>query len=231
MRRYTAVWFLMVGLSVAVGCDKPEAPAVDPADAPAEQPTKPEVVPPLELLPDEQDGPSKPEPSDPEQTEPEQSEAPEPASVIEVDPTIVNAVHATAGRSAFPERDEALEEPIATKRLSDEDPFGAAIDEADIPDIVPWDQAKKYIGYEITVEGKIVNVGQTRDASVNFLNFHKDWRGKFYMVVFDDLAKTLPRSVEQTFRDKTLRVTGVVENHRGRPQIRILSMDQVQFVD
>jgi len=49
-------------------------------------------------------------------------------------------------------------------------------------------------------------------------------------VVFDDLAKTLDKRVDATFRGKTLRVTGEVDNHRGRPQIKILSMDQVQFV-
>jgi DNA/RNA endonuclease YhcR with UshA esterase domain len=75
-----------------------------------------------------------------------------------------------------------------------------------------------------------VDIGRTSDGKVNFLNFHKEWRGKFYMVIFSDLAKKLPKSVEQTFLNKTVRVKGKVEEHRGRPQIKILSMDQVKFV-
>lgn len=225
MRRNTLVWVLMAGLFVAVGCDKPDTSAAPSKEAPDETPNTPEVVPPLELLPEEQN-----KPGETESNEPEQSGAPKPVSVIEIDATVINAVHQRAGRSAFPERGESFEQPIASKKLSDEDQFGRAIDESDIPDIVPWDQAKKYVGYEITVEGKIVDVGSVNEGSVNFLNFHKDWRGKFYMVVFKDLAEALPRSVEETFQDKTVRVTGVVENHRGRPQIKILSMDQVEFV-
>lgn len=143
---------------------------------------------------------------------------------------LTNAVHPIAGRSAFPEHDEDLQQPIPAKKLSELDPFVEAIDPDKIPEIVPWEEAKKYVGYEITVEGKIVDIGRTSDGKVNFLNFHKEWRGKFYMVIFSDLAKKLPKSVEQTFLNKTVRVKGKVEEHRGRPQIKILSMDQVKFV-
>ncbi len=142
-----------------------------------------------------------------------------------------SAAHRIAGRSAFPALDEEVTQLIPAKRLSDEDPFAEPVEPTDIPDLVPWTDAKRYVGYEITVEGTIVDVGQSRDGSVNFLNFHRDWRGKFYMVVFDDLAKTLPKSVDATFRGKKLHVTGEVEEHRGRPQIRILAMDQVKFVE
>ena len=145
--------------------------------------------------------------------------------------TAANAAHPVAGRSAFPEADETLSAPIPAVRLSDLDPFTSAIDPADIPDVVAWDQALKYVGYDITVEGTIVNVGRSRDGEIHFLNFHQDWRGKFYMVVFEDLAKTLDQPVEDVFKGKRLRVKGKVEAHRGRPQIKILSMDQVEFAE
>lgn len=135
-----------------------------------------------------------------------------------------------AGRSAFPEVGESIDRPMPAIRLSDESQFYEPIDPASIPDVVPWEQAKRYVGYEITVAGTIVDTGQSRDGKVHFLNFHHDWRSKFYMVIFDDLAKTLDQSVDETFRGKTLRVTGEVDTHRGRPQIKILSMDQVIFV-
>lgn len=141
-----------------------------------------------------------------------------------------NARHAIAKRSAFPEADEKVTKMIEAKRLSDIDPFNPPIDPKDIPAIVPWQQAGQYLGYEITVEGRVVDLGQSRNGSVNFINFHRDWRGKFYMVMFDDLAKTLEGGVEKTFKGKLVRVKGIVEDHRGRPQIKIGSMDQVTFV-
>lgn len=142
-----------------------------------------------------------------------------------------SAKHDIAGRSAFPAVGETLDKPIAYKRLSNEEQFAPAIDPADIPAVVPWDQASRYVGYEITVEGRIVSVGRSNDGQVHFLNFHQDWRGKFYMVLFDDLAGTLNQPVEQTFKGRLIRVRGKVETYRGRPQVRILSMGQVRFID
>lgn len=142
-----------------------------------------------------------------------------------------NVPHPIAGRSPFPEAGESFTEPIPADRLSDLSQFRKPIDPADIPDIVPWDRASQYVGYDITVQGPIVGVGQSRDGKVNFLNFHQDWRGKFYMVIFDDLAKTLDDSVEALFKGKTVRVKGKVETHSGKPQMKITSMDQVEFVD
>ena len=137
--------------------------------------------------------------------------------------------HDSAGRSPFPQPGETIDTLIAPKRLTDADPFANPIDPADIPAVVPWDQAARYVGHQITVEGTIVRVGKS--GKTNFLNFAQDYRGKFYMVIFDDLAATLDADVESTFKNKTLRVRGLVEPHRGVPQIKIESMDQVQFID
>jgi len=134
-------------------------------------------------------------------------------------------------RSPFPEAGERLTRHVSFTRLAEHDAFENPIDPEDIPEVVPWEEAGQYVGHTITVEGRIVNIGQTRDASVFFLNFHAEWRGKFYMVVFDDLAETLEGGVEGTFLNKLVRVEGLVEDHRGRPQIKIESMDQVEFVE
>jgi hypothetical protein len=141
-----------------------------------------------------------------------------------------SAKHDIAGRSAFPAVDETLDKPIAYKRLSDIEQFALPIDPADIPAVVEWQDASKYVGYDITVQGMIVNIGQSRDGKVNFLNFDEDWRGKFYMVIFDDLAETLDKSIATLFEGKVVRVKGKVETHRGNPQLKITSMDQVEFV-
>lgn len=213
MRRIVMMWLVMGGLLLQVGCPGKDEPADEPTDKKTQDPAPPEVVSPLELLPDDQDEPTG-----------------ETAPAVEIDASTPNAVHPIAKRSAFPEAGETLAQPIPAKKFSEANQFAEPIDPSTIPDVVPWTEAKKYVGHEITVEGQIVDIGQSRDKKVNFLNFHKEWRGKFYMVVFDDLAKTLDKSVEATFRGKTLRVKGMVEDHRGRPQIKILSMDQVEFV-
>lgn len=237
--RQLLMMVLIGGLLVLVGCgDKPELEVqADAESRSADAPSDPQVVSPLEMLPKQETA----EPQNAGNDEQVQRKRPD-APVAEIDEELaaeidalvnadaVNAIHKIAGRSAFPNQGEVITEPIPAKKLSDNNPFSEAIDEANIPDVVPWNEAAKYVGYEITVEGKIVDIGQSRDGKTNFLNFHKDWRGKFYMVVFDDLVKTLPKSVDATFRGKTLRVKGIVDEHRGRPQIKILSMDQVEVV-
>ena len=210
MRRVATISMVLLGMLVLAGCPGKDEPAENPAGEPAADPVEPEVVSPLEMLPNEDDDAA--------------------GASADWQASTRNAVHPIAGRSAFPEADESVTQLIPAKKLSEEDQFASPIDASDIPDIVPWEEAHKYVGHEITVEGKIVDIGQSRDGKVNFLNFHKEWRGKFYMVLFDDLAKTLPESVAATFKGKTLRVKGEVEDHRGRPQIKILSMDQVEFV-
>ncbi len=209
MRRIVMLSMVMGGWLALVGCGGSDEPSVEVEGPTIDAPAEPEEVSPLELLPDEKSAPEV---------------------VVEIDPPADNAAHRIAGRSAFPEADEAVTALIPFKTLSEVNQFAEPIDPSTIPDIVPWTEAKKYVGYGITVEGKIVDIGQSRDGKVNFLNFDKDWRDKFYMVIFDDLAKSLPNSIEQTFNGKTLRVNGMVEDHRGRPQIKILSMNQVQFV-
>lgn len=213
MRRVATRWILIGGLLVMAGCPGKDQPGDGPAAEDTQTQSPPEQVSPLEMLPKERDKP-----------------ADEAASAAPIQAPVKNAVHQIAGRSAFPEAGESVTQLIPAKKLSEIDQFLEPIDESAIPNVVPWTEAKRYIDYEITVEGTIVDIGQSSDGKVNFLNFDKDWRDKFYMVVFDDLAKTLPNSVADTFRGKTVRVKGMVEDHRGRPQIKILSMDQVQFV-
>ena len=153
--------------------------------------------------------------------------AAEPATLI-TEPAVY-WVERHAQRSPFPTPGETINDPIAPTRLTDANPFAPAVDPADIPAIVPWTQAAQYVGHTITVQGVIVRVGKS--GKTNFLNFAQDYRGKFYMVLFDDLATTLPDSVQDTFEGKTLRVHGLVEDHRGTPQLKITSMDQVEFVE
>ncbi|MEM9345552.1 MAG: hypothetical protein AAGB26_02930 [Planctomycetota bacterium] len=241
MRQCLLVWMLALGLVFQFGCGGSGDTAGE-ADgsgvAEADEAAAPEQVSPLEMLPEqESDKPATiPEPAaalpEPEpQPQPETEPQPEPVVEVELDTSVASAVHPNAGRSAFPDRGETIEVMITAKRLSDIDPFSDEFDPDNIPAVVPWHKANNYVDYEITVQGKIVSTGQSRDGGVKFLNFHEDWRGKFYMVLFDDLAEALPKSVDETFRNKTVRVKGTVEDHRGRPQIRILSMDQVEFVD
>ena len=147
-----------------------------------------------------------------------------------------------AWRSPFPEPGESVRTPYPASRLSGDDPFAPDALPPDQyppdelapggpPPVVPWTEAGGYLGRVVTVEGRVVGLGRTRDGGIHFLNFVPDWRGQFCMVVFADLAETLQGGVAGTFLDRLVRVTGQVEDYRGRPQIKIRAMDQVEFID
>jgi DNA/RNA endonuclease YhcR with UshA esterase domain len=94
--------------------------------------------------------------------------------------------------------------------------------------IIPWNHARQYVGQTITVEGKVVLTNKTK--TVCFLNFVENWRGRFYVVIFEKVLGSWPQSPEQYFLHKTIRVTGEVKDRRGTPQIQITDPKQIQIV-
>ncbi len=95
--------------------------------------------------------------------------------------------------------------------------------------VVPWDQAHGYVGRYITVEGRAVNTHRSR-SNVVFLNFDRDWRGKFYVPVFRSAHAAMPEAAEVFFLNQVVRVTGKVELYRGTPNIAVNDLGQIQVV-
>lgn len=133
-----------------------------------------------------------------------------------------------AGRSPIPQRGERFEKPIPAKRLVDDSGSKVQPKAPDGP--VNWGAAHNYVGQRITVEGKIVDTYNHR-GEVCFLNFSKEWRGKFYVPVFDEVFGDLPGPPEQFFLNKTIRVTGKVTLHRNRPNIEVQDIRQIKILD
>lgn len=154
-----------------------------------------------------------------------------------------------AGRSPIPQPGEVFTQPlpapllirlspIAPDRLTgrhrDSGPGGVEADIETAPDaprpIVPWNEAKAYVGDTIIVEGEIVDA--TNIGNLTFLNFHKDWRDKFYVVVFKQAYPGVPGGdPAKHYLDQTIRVTGRVDLHKGRPQIKVYDADQIKVMD
>lgn len=133
-----------------------------------------------------------------------------------------------AGRSPIPNDGETFEKPIAFKRLVDEQGGKVVVEAPDGP--VAWGAAHHYIGQRITVEGLVVDT-YNHKGEVCFLNFAKEWRGKFYVPVFDEVFTELPEPPETYFLNKTVRVTGKVTQHRNRPNIEVQNITQIEIVE
>ena len=134
---------------------------------------------------------------------------------------------AAAGRSPIPQPGESFDKPIPAKRLADPAGDRERVKAPDGP--VSWGAAHNYVGQRITVEGTIVDTYNHR-GEVCFLNFSKEWRGKFYIPVFDEVFDELPEPPETFFLGKTIRVTGKVTLHRDRPNIEVQDLRQIKIV-
>jgi len=133
-----------------------------------------------------------------------------------------------AGRSPIPNEGETFTKPIKAQRLADDSGNKVERERPDGP--VTWGAAYNYVGMRITVEGKIVNT-YNHQGNICFLNFHEDWRGKFYLPVFKEVFADLPEPPEKYFLNKTIRVTGKVVLHQNRPNIEVKSIRQIEIVE
>lgn len=105
-------------------------------------------------------------------------------------------------------------------------PVEAQRETDDYPVISPF-EAERYVGQFVIVEGRIVQVAWTRNAT--FLNYRRYTPGSrdFYLVIVGSDRDRFDREVVESWEGKVLRVRGRVELYRGRPQIRLRSPTQV----
>ncbi len=130
-------------------------------------------------------------------------------------------------RSPIPQPGEEIIKPLKPAMLGEKAEIKPIAPEPKAGEVIPWDQAHLHMGRTITVEGKII--GTKRQATICFLNFTNEAAGgaSFYLVVFKDNFADWGGFPEQAFLNKTVRVTGKIEDHRGRPQMKINKKEQV----
>ncbi len=146
------------------------------------------------------------------------------------DGTQIKPVTHFADRSPLAQPGEVIEKPIAPVVLPVAADLKATAPEPKQGEVVPWSKAREHIGRTITVEGKVLQTNNI--GSICFLNFTNEPRGgdKFYMVVFRDAFDLFGGKPEVYFKGKTVRVTGKVEDHKGRPQMKIRKKEQVVVI-
>ena len=113
--------------------------------------------------------------------------------------------------------------------------FSAAAEREIIPPTAAADRA----GEKATVEFKVVagTLLSDRESPICFLNSMKNFRSadNFTVVIFSEgLAKFKKVKIEnplEHFRDKTIRVTGVIGLRQGKPQIIVEYSEQIEIVD
>jgi hypothetical protein len=95
--------------------------------------------------------------------------------------------------------------------------------------VVSWQDAAQYYGQIVTIQGRVVETYNS--GKVIFLNFHEDYRRTFKAVIFPDDWDKFPEPPEKLFLDKLVRVTGLVKEYEGAPEIIIEETAQIEIVE
>ncbi|MCO5176185.1 MAG: hypothetical protein M9890_04315 [Thermomicrobiales bacterium] len=110
--------------------------------------------------------------------------------------------------------------PAATDRSSSRT---NAPDAGCVPCAVTWDQALNYIGQEITIIGPVMSTAWASDSrgKPTFLNIGRSYPDpeRFTVLLWIDARFRFDEPPEQTYADKTICVTGIVEIYEGSGEI------------
>jgi len=98
-----------------------------------------------------------------------------------------------------------------------------------ISKIISWKDAHNYYGKVVTVEGKVVATYNSGKAC--FLNFHRNWKRYFTAVIFASNLNKFKLPPEDYYNNKMVRVTGLIKEYKGKPEIIITSPSQITIVD
>jgi aspartyl/asparaginyl-tRNA synthetase len=94
--------------------------------------------------------------------------------------------------------------------------------------VVSWQDAAQYYGQVVTIEGRVVKTYNSGKAI--FLNFHEDYRTYFKAVIFPDDWHKFPEPPEKLFLGKLVRVTGLVKEYKGAPEIIVEEPTQMEII-
>ena len=92
--------------------------------------------------------------------------------------------------------------------------------------VVSWEHAGKYVGQVKTVEGIIVRT--YRSANAIFLDFHDPYQGYFMAVIFKSDWANFKCQPELFYKNKEVRVTGMIKTYQGSPEIVASSPTQIE---
>jgi len=95
-------------------------------------------------------------------------------------------------------------------------------------EVIPWQEAGRYVGQEVTVTGQVVRTYNS--GKVIFLNFDEDWRGKFSVVIFARDFEKFPQSPDELYLHKSIQVRGEIKEYKGAPEIIVSGPEQITIM-
>lgn len=101
---------------------------------------------------------------------------------------------------------------------------------------VKLEQAAEHVGQKVAIEFEVKSSSMLKDKEICFLNSLKDHKSEknFSVVIKGDALKLFAAEKiddpSKHYKGKKIKVTGKIEEYKGKPQIVIEKFDQVEIV-
>jgi DNA/RNA endonuclease YhcR with UshA esterase domain len=101
---------------------------------------------------------------------------------------------------------------------------------ADKPIVIKDSEAMEYVGREVEVQGRVASV-TTSPFGTTFINFGGEYPNQRF-AGFNAAGSAIAADQRLTMiQGKTISITGIVRLHDGKPEIEIVSADQITGLD
>jgi DNA/RNA endonuclease YhcR with UshA esterase domain len=105
----------------------------------------------------------------------------------------------------------------------------AIVARADKPIVIKDSEAINYVGKEVEVRGRVVSV-TTSPLGTAFINFGGEYPNQTFAGFIAAGSKIAPDQQIATLQGKIISITGKIELYRGRPEIKVMSPNQIQVL-
>ena len=106
----------------------------------------------------------------------------------------------------------------------------AAVARADKPAVIKDSEAIKYVGKEVEVRGRVVSV-TTSPLGTAFINFGGEYPNQTFSGFIAAGSKIASHKKLAMIHGKTISITGTIELYKGKPEIKVVSADQIKVLD
>jgi DNA/RNA endonuclease YhcR with UshA esterase domain len=98
---------------------------------------------------------------------------------------------------------------------------------AEVLPVIKDSEAVQYIGENVEVRGFVVSV-TTSPLGTALINFGRDYPNQTFVGFIEAGSKLGTDQRIATLQGKIISITGTIELYEGKPQIKVMSLDQVK---
>ncbi|MDG2470890.1 MAG: protein kinase [Pirellulaceae bacterium] len=116
-------------------------------------------------------------------------------------------------------------------KTSEGPPKNIVMDKAEGLPLVSWEKTADLMDKEVVVFGKIVSIGSSRSGKTRYMNFVKNDRDKFKIVVRQQDLEISEESLKEKFLDKNICIRGKITTYDKKPQVLLTELVRIITVE